>query len=95
MKTFPFASLHTACQRLRLIVTLTLFLKLNQSKVSMSLANRLVVAKRQGVREGMDVEFGVNRCKLSYIEWISNRVFLDSTGDYIQYPVTNQNGKRS
>ena len=72
-----------------------MFLELSQSKVSMSLANRLVVAKKEGVREGMDLEFGVNRCKLSYIERISNKVFLDSTENYIQYPVTNQDGKRS
>ena len=28
-----------------------------------------------------------------YIEWISNKVLLYSTGNYIQYPVINHNGK--
>ena len=42
---------------------------------------------------GMGWDFGVNRCKLSYIEWINNKVLLYSTGNYIQYPGTNHNGK--
>ena len=33
---------------------------------------------------GMDWEFGVSRCKLLHLEWISNGVLLYSTGDYIQ-----------
>ena len=41
----------------------------------------------------MDWEFGVSRCKLLDIEWINNKVLLYSTGNYIQYPVINQNGK--
>ena len=32
-------------------------------------------------------------CKLLYIEWISNKVLLHSTGHYVQYPVINHNGK--
>ena len=42
---------------------------------------------------GMDWEFGISRCKLLYIEWINNKVLLNSTGNYIQYPVINHNGK--
>ena len=34
-----------------------------------------------------------SRCKLLYIEWINNKVLPYSTGIYIQYPVTNYNGK--
>ena len=30
---------------------------------------------------------------LEYIRWINNKVLLYSTGNYIQYPVTNYNGK--
>ena len=41
----------------------------------------------------MDLEFGVSRCKLLYREWINNKVLLNSTGNYIQYPVISQNGK--
>ena len=58
----------------------------------MDTENRLV-AKGEGVGGGMDWEFGISRCKLLYIEWINNKVLLYSTGNYIQYPVTNCNGK--
>ena len=40
--------------------------------------NRLVVAKAEGERRGMDLEYGVNRCKLLYTEWINNKVLLFS-----------------
>ena len=30
---------------------------------------------------------------ISYIEWIKNKVLQYSTGNYIQYPVVNHNGK--
>ena len=42
-------------------------------------------------RVGMGV--GISRCKLLYVEWIDNKVLLCSTGNYIQYPVINHNGK--
>ena len=42
----------------------------------------------------MGWEFGISRCKLLYIEWISYKVLLYSIGNYIQYPVVNLNGKR-
>ena len=37
-----------------------------------------------GRRSGVDREFGVSRCKLLYLEWISNEVLLYSMGNYIQ-----------
>ena len=40
-----------------------------------------------------DWEFGVSRDKLLYIRWINNKVLRYSTGNYIQHPVTNHNGK--
>ena len=46
-----------------------------------------------GYGGGMDWEFGVSRCKLLHIEWINNKVLLYSTGNYIQYPGVNHNGK--
>ena len=55
--------------------------------------NRLVVAKGKGVGGGMEWEVGFGRCKLLYIEWIKNKVLLYSTGNYIQYPMINHNGK--
>ena len=42
---------------------------------------------------GMEWEFGVSRCKLLYIGWINNEDLLYSTGNNIQYPVINHNGK--
>ena len=41
----------------------------------------------------MEWEDEVSKCKLLYIEWINNKVLLYSTGNYIQYPVINHNGK--
>ena len=41
----------------------------------------------------MEWEFGVSRCKLLSIGWINNKDLLYSTGNYIQYPVINHNGK--
>ena len=48
------------------------------------LENRLVVAKRERGGSGMDGEFGVGRCKLFHLEWISSEVLLYSTGSNIQ-----------
>ena len=56
--------------------------------------NRPVVAKGEGGRGGMDWEFGISKCKLLYIAWINNQVLLYSTGNYIQYPIVNHNGKK-
>ena len=52
-----------------------------------------MVAKGEGGGEGMDWESEVSGCKLLYIKWINNKVLLYSTGNYIQYPVINHNGK--
>ena len=41
----------------------------------------------------MDWEFGVSRCKLLHLEWINNKALLYTTGNYIQYPGINHNGK--
>ena len=54
--------------------------------------DRLVVAKGEGWEERMDWECGISRCKLLYIKWI-NKALLYRTGDYVQYPVINHDGK--
>ena len=41
----------------------------------------------------MDWEFGVSRCKLLYLEWISHEVLLYSTGNYIQSLGLDHDGK--
>ena len=58
-------------------------MKLSTEKKIMDLENRLVVAKGIGEGSGMDWEFGVNRWKLLYLQWISNEILLYSTGNYI------------
>ena len=42
--------------------------------------NRLVVAGGEG--EGGGWEFGVSRCKLSHVEWISSEILLYNTGNH-------------
>ena len=37
----------------------------------------------------MNWEFGVSRYKVPHTVWINNGALLDSTGNYIQYPVIN------
>ena len=60
--------------------------------VILGIENRFVVDKGGGGKK-MDWEFGVGRCKLLYVEWINNKVLLLSTGNYIQYPLINHNGR--
>ena len=42
---------------------------------------------------GMDWKFGVGRCKLLYLEWISNEVLLYNTGNYVQSIVVEHDGR--
>ena len=47
----------------------------------------LVIYKMEivdGGGSGMDWELGVNRCNLLHLEWMSNEVLLNGTGNYIQ-----------
>ena len=43
----------------------------------------------------MEWEAGHSRCKLSDMERIDNEILLYSTGNYIQYPEINHNGKEA
>ena len=36
-----------------------------------------------GEGSGMDLEFGINRCKLLPLEWFSNEILLYSIGNYV------------
>ena len=49
--------------------------------------------KKKKKELALEWEFGISRGKLLYIEWINNKVILYKTGNYIQYSVTNHNGK--
>ena len=59
----------------------------------MNIENRPVVPKGEGDRGGVDWEFGISRCKLLHVGWINSMIRLYSTGNYIQYPMINHNGK--
>ena len=56
-----------------------------------------VVAQEEGAGEGWAGESWIGNLGLAdanlYIEWINNKVLLYSTGNYIQYPAINHNGK--
>ena len=54
---------------------------------------RLVVAKREG-QGWEDGEFGISRCELLEAGWV-HKALLYSSGNYIQHPETNHNGKDS
>ena len=45
------------------------------------------------VGEGRSASLGLTDANY-YIEWINNKVLLYNTGNYIQYPVINHNGKQ-
>ena len=65
---------------------------LNRNRLT-NTENSLVVAKEGGGGIGMDWEIEISRYKLIYIRWTNNKVLLYSTGNYIRYPVMNNNGK--
>ena len=44
---------------------------------------------------GMDWKFGVGRCKLLYLEWISNEVLLYSAVNYIQSLGIKHDGRQN
>ena len=46
-----------------------------------------------GGSSGMEWEFGVSRCKLIHLEWLSNDVLLYGAGNYIQSPGIDYDGK--
>ena len=64
-----------------------------KQKQTHSIENRLVVAKREGGRNGVDWEFGVSRYKLFHLEWISNEVLLYSMENYSQSLGIDHNGR--
>ena len=55
-----------------------------------SVENRLMVDKEEGVGRGMEWEVGVSRCKFLYIEWMSDKVLVYNTGNYM---LSCDNGK--
>ena len=41
-------------------------------------------AKAEGGGSGRDWEFGISKCTLLHLEWVSHEVLLHSTSNYIQ-----------
>ena len=41
----------------------------------------------------LDWEFGAGRYKLLHLERVNNKVLKYSTGNYVEHPVINHNGK--
>ena len=73
---------------------------LNMTQINISMKRKQTCTYRKqtcgcqvGDWGGKDQKFGISRCKILYIEWINNKVLLYSTGNYVQYPVINHNGK--
>ena len=66
---------------------------MNRDRLTDRRENRLVVAKVRQSGAGRDWEFGTSRCKLSYTEWMNNKVLLYTQGNCTQYPGINQDGE--
>ena len=52
-----------------------------------------MVAQGEKGREEKACKLGISRCELLHTGWMNNKVLLYSTGDYVQYPLTNRNEK--
>ena len=68
---------------------------MNQNKPT-DIENRSVDAKEEGgAGRRIEWEFGISRCKLLPIEWITDMMLLESAGNHFQYAAINQcPGKR-
>ena len=66
---------------------------MNSSTEQKQTQNKLVVAmwEREGV--GIQQVLFVQRMQIVIHRWINNKVLPYSTGNYIQYPMTNHNGE--
>ena len=50
-------------------------------------------SQRGGRGSGKDWEFGVSRCELLHLEWMSHEILLYSTGNYIQSLMIEHDGR--
>ena len=57
--------------------------------------DRLVVVSEEGVGRGMEWEAGLSRCGLLHMQWLSSKVLLYGTENYVQYPMIGHNGKNT
>ena len=49
--------------------------------------------QKTNLQIGVNWEYGINTCTLTYIKQINNTDLLYNTGNYIQYLVISYNGK--
>ena len=63
-----------------------------KQKQIMDVENRFVFTR--GERVGWMGSFGVDKCKLLHLEWISNMVLLHSTGDCVQSLEIEHDGRQ-
>ena len=54
-----------------------------------------MVAKGEAGREREGLGLCTGKYALLHLEWINNKVLMYSTGNYIEYPMINHNGKES
>ena len=73
---------------------MNLFMKHKQTHRQTDIENKLMVTKGNKEEGGINQEFGINKYKLLYINYM-NKDLLYSTGNYIQYFVITYNGKES
>ena len=64
-----------------------------KTETDSQIEHKLMVTKGEWEWGGINQEYGINRYKLLYIKQISNNDLLYSTGNYIQDPLINYNGK--
>ena len=55
---------------------------LQSRNTCIDIENRPVDAKGEGEESSMDWKFGVSRCRLLLLEWISNEILVHSIGNY-------------
>ena len=64
----------------------------NYTKTDHGYGEQICVCQQGG--SGIDRVFGVGRCKLLHLEWISYVVLLCSTGTYVQSLVIEHDGRK-
>ena len=78
---------------------ITYMWNLNMAQMNLSTKQKQIHRHReyahgcQGGRSGMDGVFVVHRCKLLYLEWMSDEVLQYSTGNYTQSLGIDHNGR--
>ena len=62
------------------------------TQINLSMKQKQTHGHEKSLAGSQGGRLGLLRCKLLYMEWI-NKVLVYCTGNYIQYPMINPNGK--